>query len=107
VLFLNPRRNDFDITDDSVSSEQIKWEYDCLNKVNCVVFFFPSGDSVCPITLYELGRMSYRKNVLVAVEDGYSRAFDVREQLKYARPELKVLSTLDEIVNECYLKIVG
>jgi len=54
LVLINPRRSSFDITDKTIAKEQIKWEFECLRKVNAILFWFPK-ETVCPITLYELG----------------------------------------------------
>jgi len=54
LLVINPRRNAFDLTDPSVSVDQIKWEHRALQEADLVSFWFPH-ETLCPITLLELG----------------------------------------------------
>jgi hypothetical protein len=54
MTIVNPRRENFDVTDPSASAAQIDWEYDYLRECNQVMFWF-SSETVCPITLFELG----------------------------------------------------
>jgi hypothetical protein len=60
-----------------------------------IVFWFPGGGSVQPISLYELGfHAAGRKRLAVGADPGYTRRFDVVQQLSHARPGLAVHSTL-------------
>ena len=57
LVLLNPRRNDFDITNPNMSKEQINWEHFMLAQANLVSFWFSAGPSMQPITLYEYGKI--------------------------------------------------
>jgi len=56
VIF-NPRRASFDVSDPSQTEVQIMWEFRYLRKANAILFWFPK-ETLCPITLYELGQWS-------------------------------------------------
>lgn len=92
----NPRRGLY--LADAVAEQQIKWEYDALRLVHTVSFWFPQ-ETLCPITLYELGVFSQRSDtrVLVGTHPEYARRLDVVEQLRWARPEIKVVDSLDAL----------
>ena len=131
VLF-NPRRENFPIGDRLESWNQIKWEFNALERCNIFSMYFCSGDSDQPICMYELGRNIVRMQqryatdwygrIIVSVEDGYKRKDDVVTQLslavgrKYEELGLVVKSSEDkkflrenhvrEIV-EKYKRIVG
>lgn len=81
VLF-NPRRDNFDITNNSISAEQIDWEHLMLKKADLVSFWFSQGPSVQPITLYEYGKYSTKNkhNVVVGCHPDYLRSFDLEYQ---------------------------
>lgn len=53
LILINPRRANFDVTNPSMTEEQIIWEHNHLSKSTAVLFYFPS-ETLCPITLYEL-----------------------------------------------------
>lgn len=96
---INPRRNmGFEKTGDSAKF-QIEWEYNALKKVDYCTFWFPK-ETLCPITLYELGKMSMRASdgnvqIIVGWHEDYQRAFDLQVQLDLMG------------INESYIKILG
>jgi hypothetical protein len=94
---LNPRRTHFDITDPEMTIKQINWERWHLENSDVVLFWFPK-DTLCPITLYELGKYSRsRKVIMVGVDPEYKRSVDVVHQTKLERPEVKVCFSLSEL----------
>lgn len=101
VLF-NPRQFDFRSDDPDASYEQIAWEHYHLHRADRILFWFPvSPTSVCPITLFELGSwLRSDKDIAVGVEPGYVREIDVRIQTELARPEINVVSTLEDLAKE-------
>lgn len=83
---VNPRRvGGFDTTGAS-AREQITWEHTALSKVDAVLFWFPK-ETLCPITLFELGVMMERVKrnptitVIVGWHPEYQRAFDLEVQI--------------------------
>src|SRR6478735_6019323 len=85
VLLLNPRRDDFDISNPEMSIGQIQWERKHLDRADINVFWFPR-ETLCPITLFELGAAIHTKeHVLVGCDPGYARAFVLRIQLGLVR----------------------
>ena len=100
-FILNPRRDDFDVTDTSVSAEQIEWEAKYIFHCNDILFWF-SNETVQPITLFELG-MNVTHNtrsgkVFVGCDPDYSRRFDVVTQLKLHAPYIRVWDNLDDMM---------
>jgi len=86
LVIMNPRRDNFPIGDKNASREQIEWEYNWLERCNIFSMYFDGGESIQPICLYELGRnLVKKKNVVISVEDGYSREQDVIIQTELAR----------------------
>lgn len=86
VWIYNPRRQDFDITDSNVSKQQIEWEHSNLNKCEVIAFWFPK-ETLCPITLFELGyqlgrRRVTRSRLCIGVHTDYARKFDVEHQCR-------------------------
>ena len=96
----NPRREgDFAKTGDEAAA-QIRWEYEHLNAAEMVLFWFPST-SVCPIALYELGRIIHSNKILyIGVDFNYPRRFDVIEQAWLASSTYVIYNTLDSMVEE-------
>ena len=94
LVIFNPRRShDFDF--EKESEFQIKWEFDHLKRSDAVSFWFPK-ESVCPITLLELGTClkSPNKTVFVGCHPEYSRKKDLYIQSSLYRPEIKIVEDL-------------
>ncbi|MEZ4219946.1 MAG: nucleoside 2-deoxyribosyltransferase domain-containing protein [Polyangiaceae bacterium] len=85
---LNPRRPNFPIDDPTAAEEQIAWEHHALRASRAIVFWFPE-ETLCPITLYELGAWSMTDRPLfVGVHPRYARRSDVEIQTRLARPDV-------------------
>lgn len=95
---INPRRADFPINDPDAAPEQIAWEHAALAASEVILFWFPAG-AVQPIALYELGAHATRgATIAVGTDPAYERRLDVVEQLRHARPELEVHTSLPATV---------
>ncbi len=77
--FINPRR--YSGYTPEMEQDQITWEYMALSRARCTSFWFPS-ETLCPITLFELGKQLGRRNkVFVGCHPEYKRINDIRIQL--------------------------
>lgn len=95
AVILNPRRKQFDVRDERVAEEQIRWEHDHLTRATVVLFWFAEGPSPQPIALYELGGLACGgRPIAVGAHPGYRRRRDVEVQLSLSRPGLVVRSDL-------------
>ena len=63
ITIFNPRRKNFDITDLSATTQQIKWEFNRLEKMDIFSMYFCESKSDQPICMYELGRYVERMRV--------------------------------------------
>lgn len=100
LTVINPRRADFDVNDPNCSAFQIEWEHRHLKLVDAVAFWFP-WETLCPITLFELGKvLSTDKDVFVGVHPAYKRKFDIEHQVKLMRPEIRIVNDLEELINQ-------
>lgn len=102
VIVYNPRRADFKIGDPAEAEVQICWEFDKLTRADVVSFWFARGTDN-PIVLYELGlhgNSHAGRPIAVGADPDYSRRQDVVMQTALARPEIPVLSSLDELAAE-------
>lgn len=100
LVLINPRREDFDITNPNMSGEQIEWEYNRIGDSNVMIFWFPK-ETLCPITLYELGVASRDKStIFVGCHPEYQRKFDVEKQLTLCRPDVKVVFSLENLAEQ-------
>lgn len=104
---LNPRRKNFPIHDPNAAEEQIKWEFNALNRASIFTMWFSDANSDQPICMYELGRHLTRyalakelRRVAIGVEPGYRREQDVRIQTGLIDQEgiIRISTTLDEHV---------
>ena len=95
LILFNPRRENFPIDDPEAAREQIRWEFNALEKVNIFSMYFCQSPSDQPICMYELGRHMNRltnmyspneivDHLVITVEDGYKRAADVLIQTELA-----------------------
>ena len=97
IVLLNPRRANFPIDNQNAAKEQIEWEYRHLHKTDAVSFWFPK-ETLCPITLYELGvQMIKNKPLFIGVHPEYERKVDIEIQTRLARPEIGVVYDLDSL----------
>ena len=98
---VNPRREGDFAKDGTTAAEQIAWEHTALSCAKAVLFWFPY-QTLCPITLLELGAAMHRpwQRLFVAVHPEYQRRFDVIQQLKIQRPEIVVFPSILEVVEK-------
>ena len=100
LSIFNPRRETFDVTDESATIEQIKWEHKCLEECDICSFFFPASKSVQPITLYELGKHMGKHTSVVGIQKGYLRAEDVKIQLALDGDSCAIYDSYEEAIRE-------
>lgn len=103
---LNPRRANFDVSKEDESVKQIEWEYKALARSSKVVFWFPE-ETLCPITLLELGKELARRgrfernsrNLHIGCHPNYKRKLDVKIQTRLAIPSVKVHESLQDVID--------
>ena len=97
LVILNPRRADFPIDDPDAAPEQIRWEFKHLRLATAISFWF-CDRTLNPIVLYELGAWSMTdKPIFVAIDPDYERRADVELQTKLARPDVRIVYSLEEL----------
>ena len=100
VTLVNPRRKNFPIDDPRAAEEQIKWEFGYLQAVDAISFWFPK-ETLCPITLYELGSwMHSSKPLFIGVHPEYKRRHDVEIQTRLARKDQVIVYSIDELAGQ-------
>ena len=100
LVLLNPRRKDFALNDLEMEKQQIEWEYGHLVKATATSFWFPK-ETLCPITLYELGKQSVgNKPLFIGVHPEYLRNRDIHIQTKLIRPEIVITESLEELAKQ-------
>jgi len=97
IAVFNPRRNVFP-TEKNVAMEQTMWEHTYLRKASVISFWF-CKETLCPITLYELGAWTMtNKPLIVGVDPKYQRRTDVKIQTRLTRPEIQIVYSLNELL---------
>jgi len=101
LVIYNPRRKNFPIHDPNAAKQQITWEYDYLKQCDMISFWFSKG-SLNPIVLYELGMHgnSSDRLIFVGMDTEYERKQDVIIQTKLARPEIKIVYSLEDLAKQ-------
>lgn len=105
-VLLNPRRETFNVNNPGETAFQIEWEYYHLHEINprAVLFWFPH-DTLCPITLYELGMQMGRYSptytkIFIGCHPGYARKEDVEIQTHLAGFKGNVHDNFESLVDE-------
>jgi hypothetical protein len=99
LLALNPRRLAYAESDETATA-QIEWEFEAMRVATMVSFWFPP-ETLCPITLYELGRMLVlHPCVLVGAHPDYKRRLHVEVQTRLARRSVRVVYSLADLATQ-------
>ena len=101
IVLFNPRRTNFPVHDlDKTTLEQIGWEHRHLRKADAISFWFPK-ETICPITLYELGTWSTTdKPLFIGIHPEYQRKQDVEIQTKLVRPDIEIVYSIDSLARQ-------
>jgi hypothetical protein len=100
ILIINPRRESYDTDHVYIEEEQIGWEYENLQKASAYSFWFPK-ESLCPITLFELGKeIISNKPLFIGMDKEYGRRKNLEVQMRFHRPEVKIVYSLEDLVNQ-------
>lgn len=101
MTVLNPRRPGHLVSEEA--ENQIVWEWEAFKRTRTVLFWFPE-ETLCPITLFELGTfMPTNMPLFIGTHPNYSRRLDVVTQVRLARPDLVVHDNLMDTVNAAVL----
>lgn len=104
VICESPRRIDWDESKrELLLYEQILWEHNHLIEADVIVFWFPK-ESLCPITLFELGKYGKGSKIIVGCHPEYKRKQDVILQLSLMNPSVRVVDSLEEVCNQLSLR---
>ncbi len=96
LVVFNPRRSYFP-QHISTEREQIAWEHTYLRKATAISFWFPE-ETLCPITLYELGAWSMtNKKIFLGVHPNYQKIQNIKVQTALVRPDISLVQTLEEL----------
>ncbi len=93
---VNPRLDDPPEDPARVEAE-IAWEFRHLHAAHAVLFWL-CPPTPCPVSLYELGKVSMTdKRLFVGVDPAYPLRADVLVQTRLARPDALVVHSLDDL----------
>jgi len=99
LVLINPRRKKFDINDKAETPKQIQWEFKHLKRADAILFWFPA-ETLCPITLYELGSWIHSSKALfVGTHKNYARKEDVIVQTGLVQEGFVVVDDLQSLAN--------
>lgn len=97
IEIINPRRREWPEDDEEAEKEQIEWEHEQLRQADLILFWFPK-ETLCPITLYELGAWSMTDvPIVIGMHPEYARRFDVETQTRLVRPEINFAYGLEAL----------
>jgi hypothetical protein len=100
IVLMNPRRKEYNFDNTNIEEEQISWEFNHLKKASGVSFWFPK-ETLCPITLYELGKESMKnKPLFIGIDPEYKRKKDVEIQTRLIRPDVKIVYSVEELTKQ-------
>ena len=108
IVIFNPRRKDFPIGDPDAAFDQIKWEFEFLNRADMILFWFSRG-SLNPIVLFEYGKwlMNTRnktnyKPIFVGIDLEYERKQDVELQTRFENIYIcnRIRYSLEDLANQ-------
>jgi hypothetical protein len=106
VILFNPRRAEkFDPNDHKTHEEQVAWEWKYLQQADYVSFWFPC-ETLCPITLFELGAACEREHegkqsIFVGAHPDYAKLETVKYQLhKYMALDEPLATTINELADQ-------
>jgi hypothetical protein len=106
VVILNPRRMSFDLTDPTMTQQQILWEWQYLRDATIRLFWF-APETMCPITLFEYGKWLGKGGwMVVGTDPNYVRREDILIQTNLENPHMKVHNSLDDLTN-ALLELLG
>jgi hypothetical protein len=100
ILIINPRRASYDTNHIYTEKEQIGWEAENLEKSTGVSFWFPK-ESLCPITLFELGKEILKdKPLFIGMDKEYARRKNLEVQLSLHKPGIEIVYSLENLANQ-------
>jgi hypothetical protein len=100
LTLVNPRRKTGLEKTGEAARDQIRWEHRHMQRCDAISFWFPP-ETLCPITLFELGKWVGRpKPIFVGCDPSYPRQFDVEVQCGLERPGLVIVHSLDALAKQ-------
>lgn len=109
VLFLNPRRADWDPAWKPVAEEpefrrQVEWELSALESADIIVMYFAPG-SQSPVSLLEMGLHARGGKLLLLCPKGFWRKGNV--DITAERYDIEQVATMDELVQAVRRRVLN
>jgi hypothetical protein len=105
LIIYNPRRKNFDVNEKDITKKQIEWEHFHLRKADIISFWF-SKETLCPITLFELGVWTnYIQKLVIGIDPKYERKIDVEIQISLVDPDFKFVYSINDLTKRIREKI--
>lgn len=107
-VIVNPRRENWNMDSQSNESiKQIEWEHSFLIQSDVILFWFPK-ETLCPITLFELGAALERgQKLFIGCHVDYQRKLDVIVQSKLVVHNQEIFYDLDKLTDSLINYISG
>lgn len=110
IVIFNPRRENFPIGEKTAAYEQIEWEFEFLDRVDMILFWFSRG-SLNPIVLFEYGKwlmntrtkgLGIYKPIFVGIDPEYERRADVEIQTNLENTYIgsRIVYSLKDLANQ-------
>ncbi len=98
IVFLNPRRDDWDSSwiqraSNAQFNTQVNWELDGLELAD-IIFMYYDEDTKAPITLLELGRFAKSGKIICVCPEKFWRVGNV--EIVCARDQIPLVHTLED-----------
>ncbi len=100
AVVVNPRRKNFPMGNIAEGIKQIEWEAKYLKKAHTISFWFPA-ETMCPITLFELGSWSMTdKKIFVGFHQFYPRRLDLQVQIPLRKPGFDFANNIEHLAHQ-------
>lgn len=105
LIAFDPVRKDFDASNEKLIEELVCWEFEHLAKADVTVFWFIE-ETLCPMTLYELGyALASGREVVIGIHPKYAKRNDVVIQSTVAGYKGSYSNSLDFLAKNVIKKL--
>lgn len=108
VVLLNPRVQTWPTSEAGIR-QQLAWEHLYLREANLRMFWF-AGETVCPMTLFELGiAIAEGWPLVVGADPKYAKCGELKLRCVLASPTLRIADSLEQLTGQAIasLKLDG
>jgi len=103
LTIINPVHIGFTEKSAIAQHNQIAWEQMAISLSDAILFWF-TPETLCPMTLYELGYAMSRgeQRLFIGTDPCYARRVDVQVQLKLIQPKIRIHTELGPLIEEVF-----